>query len=89
MSNTHDLLKQFGIEVEITHISKKTNTFSAKVTYQIRPLNQKSQAIVVYQDLVSHETRKCVFQELNMYEDLYFLVASITIKNGACASDQG
>ncbi|MEY8745581.1 hypothetical protein AB9M62_40725 [Bacillales bacterium AN1005] len=64
LSDTYDLLKHFGSEVEITHISKKTNTFIAKVTYQIRPLNQKSQAIVEYQDLVSQVTRKCVFQGL-------------------------
>ncbi|WP_145408528.1 hypothetical protein [Paenibacillus xylanexedens] len=82
VSNTHDLLQQLGSEIEITHISKTTNKFSAKVTYQIRPFNKKSQAIIEYHDSVSQETRKCVFQELNMYEDIYFLVASVSLKNG-------
>lgn len=82
VSDTHDLLQQLGSEIEITHISKITKKFSAKVTYQVRPLNKKSQAIIEYHDSVSQETRKCVFQELNMYEDIYFLVASVTLKNG-------
>lgn len=82
VSDVQNILFRSGSEIEITHLYKETSKYSVKVVYQIRPLNKKSKAIIEYHDLIHHVRRKSVFLELNFYEDIYFLVSSVTLKNG-------
>ncbi|OWA37674.1 hypothetical protein B9G55_06405 [Saccharibacillus sp. O16] len=76
------LLLEQGSEVEIDHLSKETRQYRVSVSYQIRPLGRKSTAILTYIDRLKDVTRKQIFQELNRYDDIYFLVASIAVKEG-------
>lgn len=82
VSDVQHLLHTSGSEIEITHLSKGTSKYKVTITYQIRPLHKQSTAIIEYHDLMNNVRRKSVFLELNMYEDIYFLASSITLKDG-------
>ncbi|MHA7966789.1 hypothetical protein ACX93W_22000 [Paenibacillus sp. CAU 1782] len=82
VNGVYQLLLEAGSEMEITHLTKETSKYSVKVSYQIRPLNKKSRALIEYHDLLNNVRRKLTFLELNFYEDIFFLAASLTLKNG-------
>ncbi|NGZ77671.1 hypothetical protein [Saccharibacillus alkalitolerans] len=82
VEETYRLLRERGSEAEIDHLNKETRQYRVSVSYQIRPLGRKSTAIIEYIDRLNGVTRRNVFQELNRYEDIYFLAGSMTVKNG-------
>lgn len=82
IEEAYQLLMSYGSEVEIPHLSKTTKSYTINVLYQIRPLNQKSTAIIEYIDLKNSITRRRTFLELNSYEDVYVVASSLTVKDG-------
>ncbi|MEK5231643.1 hypothetical protein MHB42_07670 [Lysinibacillus sp. FSL K6-0232] len=82
VEDVYQLLLQLGSEMEIIHVTKETSQYKVTISYQIQSLQEKSTAIIEYHDYKEQLTRKAAFLDLNMYEDIYYLVSSITVKNG-------
>ncbi len=82
VEKAYRLLRRYGSEVEIIHLTKTTKLYAVNLFYQIRPLNKKSTAIIEYIDLTNGITRRSTFLELNSDEDVYFLASSLTVKDG-------
>lgn len=80
--DVYHIMLQLGSEMAIKHLSKETSQYKVTISYQIKSLQEKSTAIIEYHDYKKRVTRKAAFLDLNMYEDIYYLVSSITVKNG-------
>ena len=71
-----------GDAMPIVHKTKETKTYSVTVSYQIAPKIKESTAWVDYVDQKSGEHRRGCFAKLEFYEDILFLVSSISVKGG-------
>lgn len=71
-----------GSELEIVHKTKETAAYAVTVTYQIRPNGKQSVGLIEYHDKESGQRLKSEFVKLNHYEDVFALVASITVSRG-------
>lgn len=83
VDDVYRLLRGSGSELEIIHIVKETSKYKVAISYQIRPLDQASKGLIEFHDRISGLIRKGVFIDLKHYEDIYALVASIAVSNGA------
>ncbi|SCW71544.1 SAM-dependent RNA methyltransferase [Paenibacillus tianmuensis] len=82
VENVQHLLLRDQSELEIIHLTKETKTYKVTVSYQIRPLRKASKAIIEYWDKSANVKRKCAFQDLKIYSDIFYLVSSITVAEG-------
>ncbi len=71
-----------GSEIEITHKTKDTKSYTVTVTYQIRPNGRRSLGFVEYVDKKTGNTSRGKFVELNDYEDIFALVGTISVSRG-------
>ncbi|WP_373231349.1 hypothetical protein [Cohnella sp.] len=75
------MLSKEKSSLEIIHLTKQTKKYELVISYQIRPLNMTSRALIEYKDLHNQVKRKSSFLELKTYEDIFYLISSITILN--------
>lgn len=75
-----NMLLKYKTELEILHLVKETSKYKVAISYQIRPLEKKSISFVEYTDKKNKQTCKKILCELKHYEDILFLVASISVK---------
>lgn len=74
-------LKKYGSEIEITSFQKSTKSYFIKISYQINPNYEKhSKAFIKYENLKTGQILKKHFLNLELYEDIYPLVGSVSIK---------
>lgn len=71
-----------GIEVEIEHKSKETNSYKVSVSYNIAPDFGESLGFIYYIDKKSGKSFKEAFLKLQSYNDIFPLVDSISVKEG-------
>ena len=74
-------IEEKGSELEILHKSKETVKYSVAVTYKIRPNNKDSIGVIEYHDKSSGYRFKSEFIKLKDYQDIFALVASISVDN--------
>ncbi|WP_219836964.1 hypothetical protein [Paenibacillus sp. R14(2021)] len=68
--------------LEIIHLTKDTKKYTITISYQIRPENKISRAFIECFDKKTGITRKSNLIQLKSYEDIFYLVSSITESNG-------
>ena len=74
-------LDKSGSEIEITSFEKNTKSYIVKISYQINPKNcRHSKAFLEYENLKTGHTFKEHFLNLELFEDIYPLVGSVSIK---------
>jgi hypothetical protein len=75
-------IHRYGTELEILHKQKDTPSYSLKVSYQIQPKGQKSLGWLSYVDKRKQRSGKIPFIELENYQDIFFLVSSMSVSKG-------
>lgn len=83
-------IDEFGENTTITHKLKETKTYAVRVSYTIATHGKKdadgksirSKAWVDYHDKTTGQRRRGLVVSLKFYEDVYFLISSITVKAG-------
>ena len=76
-----NLLNKFETEIEIAYKTKETNSYKIEIGYIINPKKTLSKIIVKYFDKKT-ETHYITTKDLSFYEDLFYLVDRIEVKNG-------
>lgn len=82
VENLREEITKHGTDIEIRVKEKLTRTYSVLVTYKLRPNGLESYGLVEYIDVKSGNGFKTKFVDLLGSDDIFFLVGSITIKNG-------
>jgi hypothetical protein len=72
---------KWGTEMAILHTTKNAKTYSVRVFYRIPPHPKPATGWVEYVDKESGKRRVGCFVSLKSYEDIFFLVSSIVIKD--------
>jgi hypothetical protein len=72
----------YKAKLEILQKNKETSSYSISVTYQIKPESEKSVAWVSYVDKKKNLSSKIPFIKLENYQDIFFLVSSISVSKG-------
>jgi hypothetical protein len=75
-------IHKYNRKLEILHKQKETASYSLTVSYQIKPENEKSIGWVLYIDKKTSLSGKIPFIELEHYQDIFFLVSSISVSKG-------
>lgn len=75
-------IRLLGSELEITHKTKDTKSYAVTVTYQIQPKHGRSVGLIRYLDKKSGKIAKGQLVELEHYEDIFFLVDTISVSQG-------
>lgn len=81
ISNVKDLLDRYDKCLLIKYKSKETSQYRIELSFQIRPIDDKSKLIIEYTDKKENKTQKAVSDILD-YEDLYSLVDKVVLKDG-------
>ncbi|CAM4525769.1 hypothetical protein FHS16_006442 [Paenibacillus endophyticus] len=68
--------------LEINHLTKDTKKHTIIISYQIRPENKISRAFIKCLDKKTGITRKSILIELKSYEDIFYIVSTISESNG-------
>jgi hypothetical protein len=76
-----NLLNKFETEIEIAYKTKETNSYKIEIGYIINPKKTLSKIVVKYFDKKT-ETHYVTTKDLSFYEDLFYLVDRIEVKNG-------
>jgi hypothetical protein len=80
ISKVEYLLNKFGQEIEIFYKAKETKHHKIELSFQIRPNAETSKIILRLFDKIAN-TRKETYLDLFYYEDIYYLVDTISIKD--------
>jgi hypothetical protein len=72
----------FKTELEILHKFKDTKNYQVAITYQINPKGNQSTVYVTYFDKNENTKSRKLLVKLENYEDIFFLITDITVKNG-------
>ncbi|HEY5593520.1 MAG TPA: hypothetical protein VIK55_21200 [Paludibacter sp.] len=81
INNVATLIEIFDRSLIIKYKSKETRLFRIDLSFQIRPLDEKSKLIVEYTNKQDDIMYSDVI-DLHYYEDLYVLIDRITLKDG-------
>jgi hypothetical protein len=73
-----NLISEFGASTEILYKSKETKKFKIDIYYQIGKANSGTKAKIIFKDKISNTCSAYEYQ-LQFYEDIYFLVDSISL----------
>ncbi|QIH37300.1 hypothetical protein G7A72_00030 [Flavobacterium sp. Sr18] len=76
-----NLVNKFETEIEIAYKIKETNSYKIEIGYMINPKKTLSKIVVKYFDKVN-KTQKTTTKDLYFYEDIFYLVDKIEVKNG-------
>jgi hypothetical protein len=75
-------IRKYGSELQILCRQKETASYIVTVTFQIRPKGDKSVGWVAYVDKRKQQSGKISFIELEHYQDIFYLVGSISVSKG-------
>jgi len=75
-------IEKFASEMEIVYKTKETKSYKVVLSYQIRPNNSKSCAILEYWGKLQNIYFKKKIFELEFFDDIYPLVDTISVKDG-------
>lgn len=75
------LLNKFDSEIEIAYKTKETSLYRIEIGYRINPKKTLSKIVINYFDK-KNETQNSATKDLYFYEDLFYLVDKIDVKNG-------
>lgn len=75
-----NLLNKFETEIEIAYKTKETNSYKIEIGYMINPKKTLSKIVVKYFDKKT-ETQHKTTKELYFYEDIFYLINKIEVKN--------
>jgi hypothetical protein len=73
-------LFQFETELLINYKNKEISLYKINISYQIKPKNSFTKAVIDYKDKRTNCCRRASF-ELQFYDDIYSLVDSVVLKN--------
>lgn len=76
-----NLIKKFESEIEIGYKTKVTNSYKIEIGYMIKPKNTLSKIVVKYFDK-KNQTQNIEMKDLFFYEDIFYLVDKIDVKDG-------
>lgn len=76
-----NLLNKFETEIEIAYKTKETNSYKIEIGYMIHPKKTLSKIVLKYFDKKT-ETQHITTKDLYFYEDIFYLVDKIEVKNG-------
>ena len=76
-----NLLNKFETEIEIAYKIKETNSYKIEIGYMINPKKTLSKIVVKYFDK-KNKTQNTTTKDLYFYEDIFYLVDKIEVKNG-------
>jgi hypothetical protein len=76
-----NLVKKFESEIEIAYKIKETNLYKIEIGYMINPKKTLSKIVVKYFDK-ENKTQNTTTKDLYFYEDIFYLVDKIEVKNG-------
>jgi hypothetical protein len=79
IKKVEDLILRYKTELEIVYKAKETTNYKVIISYQIRPLNNASISYIEYIDKITGVSRKKVLTVLKTYEDIFYLVSSISV----------
>lgn len=72
----------YKTELEILHKLKNTKNYQVTITYQINPKGNQSTVYVTYFDKNESTKSRKLLVQLKNYEDIFFLINDIIVKNG-------
>lgn len=75
------LTEKFDSEIRILYKAKETSNYKIEVSYQISPINATTRAVIEYLEKKDNSKRQ-YFVSLHNYEDIYYLIDTIVIKEG-------
>lgn len=75
-------IRTYGSNIEIPVKSKSVSSYSITITYKLRPNDLESYGLIEFIDLKTGKSFKTRFLDLVGSEDIFFLVGSISVKNG-------
>ena len=75
-----NLLNKFETEIEIAYKTKETNSYRIEIGYMINPKKTLSKIVVKYFDK-KNQTQNIGTKDLLFYEDIFYLVDKIEVKN--------
>jgi hypothetical protein len=75
------LINKFETEIEIAYKTKETSLYRIEIGYMINPKKTLSKIVVKYFDKKSG-TQNIATKDLYFYEDIFYLVDKIDVKNG-------
>ena len=75
------LINKFETEIEIAYKNKETSLYRIEIGYIINPKKTLSKIVVKYFDKKSG-TQNIAIKDLYFYEDIFYLVDKIDVKNG-------
>lgn len=81
IKNVKDLIDKYDKCLLIKYKSKETRQYRIDLSYQIRPLDDKSKLIIEYTDKKENITQQVVLDLLD-YEDLFSLVDKVVLTDG-------
>ena len=81
IKKVEDEIRKFGPQLEITYLIKETKAYTIKIYYKIKPDSDFSYAFIEYYDNKT-DLRKRASIELRLYEDIYFLIDRVSVKEG-------
>lgn len=76
-----NLLNKFETEIEIAYKTKETDSYKIEISYMINPKRTLSKIVIKYCDKES-KTQKRTTKDLYFYEDIFYLIDKIEVKNG-------
>lgn len=72
----------YDTEISINYKTKETAKYKVDISYQVNPATSSTRAIVNYRDKAGNTVRRG-FIPLHYYEDIYYLIDTISIRDGA------
>jgi hypothetical protein len=79
IDEVENLIRQFNSQININYKTKETNSYKIEISYQIKPNNGSSKAIIQYFDKKANFQGQTFFY-LYFYDDIYPLVDAISVK---------
>ncbi len=76
-----NLLNKFETEIEIAYKIKETNSYKIEIGYMINPKKTLSKIVIKYFDK-ENKTQNTTTKDLYFYEDIFYLIDKIEVKNG-------
>lgn len=80
IDEVENLINRFTSQIKINYKTKETNSYRIDISYQIKPNNDLSKAIIQYFDKKTNFQGQTSF-DLNFYDDIYPLIDTISVKD--------
>jgi hypothetical protein len=78
INSVANLLAEYGENLQIVHKRKRTKSYEVEITYSIGGSRSPSLAYIRVHDMLAKKRYYGEFLKLRFYEDIFFLVSTIT-----------